>query len=183
MELELRAADEDGVGEVYARGRTVMAGYLDAEELTQEALQDGWLRTGDLGTIDAAGHLRLLGRAKNMIVTDGGKNVYSEEVESAFERVECEELCVLPASHVSVRSALGGEQLTLIIRPRKESNASTLATELAAVNQGLSHYKRVASYLVWEPEFPRTASMKVKRGELAQQVRAAKSAATPLRGA
>jgi long-chain acyl-CoA synthetase len=183
IEIELRGRDADGVGEVYARGRTIMRGYLDADDLTRDALIDGWLRTGDLGTIDASGHVRLLGRAKNMIVTDGGKNVYSEDVESAFERVDCEELCVLPSSHVSARSAPGGEQLTLVVRPRKDASASALAAQLLAVNVGLSQYKRVASYLLWEPEFPRTASMKIKRGELAQQVRAAQGTALPLRGA
>ena len=58
VELELRERDDDGVGEVYARGRTIMRGYLDAPELTREAFVDGWLRTGDLGTIDASGHLQ-----------------------------------------------------------------------------------------------------------------------------
>ncbi|MFI5309415.1 MAG: AMP-binding protein, partial [Polyangiales bacterium] len=82
VELALRDVSADGVGEVYARGRTVMRGYLDAPELTAETLVDGWLRTGDLGVIDASGHLRLLGRAKNMIVTEGGKNVYPEDVEA-----------------------------------------------------------------------------------------------------
>ncbi|MCA9663852.1 MAG: AMP-binding protein, partial [Myxococcales bacterium] len=58
-EIEIRDANELGVGEVWARGPTVMQGYLGEPELTAEAIQDGWLRTGDLGTIDAAGHLKL----------------------------------------------------------------------------------------------------------------------------
>src|SRR5690606_9431778 len=55
-ELELRDVDASGVGEVWVRGPTVMLGYLDEPELTREAIVDGWLRTGDLGSIDAAGH-------------------------------------------------------------------------------------------------------------------------------
>jgi long-chain acyl-CoA synthetase len=183
VELELRDRSEDGVGELYARGRTVMRGYLDAHDLTREAFVDGWLRTGDLGTIDASGHVRLLGRAKNMIVTDGGKNVYTEDVESAFERVDCEELCVFAASHLWPAPSKGGEQLTLVVRPRNETSAQQLVAQLAAANVVLAQYKRVASYLLWEAEFPRTASMKIKRSELAQQVRAAAGGATPLRGA
>ena len=85
---ELRIVDPDahGVGEVTVRGGTVMAGYLDDPALTAETIVDGWLRTGDLGRVDSDGNLRLLGRKKNMIVTEGGKNVYPEDVEAAFER-------------------------------------------------------------------------------------------------
>ena len=51
----------------------------------REALIDGWFRTGDLGSIDVSGHLKLIGRLKNMIVTDGGKNIYPEDIEAAFD--------------------------------------------------------------------------------------------------
>jgi long-chain acyl-CoA synthetase len=180
IELELREVGADGVGEVYARGRTLMRGYLDAPELTREALVDGWLRTGDLGTIDASGHLRLLGRAKNMIVTEGGKNVYPEDVEAAFERVDCEELCVFSARYLWPEQRLGAEQLTLIVRARKGQAAAQLVAQLRRANVGLVEYKRVASYLFWDHEFPRTASMKIKRDELAQQVRAAAGGAALL---
>jgi long-chain acyl-CoA synthetase len=86
VELSLRDQNEEGVGEVWVRGPTVMKGYLDAPELSAEVLVDGWLRTGDLGSVDAAGHLKLLGRKKNMIVTAGGKNVYPEDIENASPR-------------------------------------------------------------------------------------------------
>jgi long-chain acyl-CoA synthetase len=183
VELELRDVASDGVGEVYARGRTVMRGYLDAPELSAQALVDGWLRTGDLGVFDAAGHLRLLGRAKNMIVTEGGKNVYPEDVEAAFEGVDCEELCVFASSFLAASSTAGassarglskrGDALTLVLRPRKQQSASSLLAQVAAANLRLADYKRVSDYVLWDEEFPRTASMKVKRDQLAQQLRAA----------
>lgn len=176
VQLELRDVGADGVGEVYARGRTIMRGYLDAPELTREALIGGWLRTGDLGTLDAAGHLRLVGRAKNMIVTEGGKNVYPEDVEAAFERIDCEELCVFAASYVwpeHAPRALARNALVAVVRPRSGQPAGALAGQIAAANLKLAEYKRVGSYLVWEAEFPRTASMKLKREDLARQVRQA----------
>jgi long-chain acyl-CoA synthetase len=184
VELELRDVAPDGVGEVYARGRTIMRGYLDAPELSAETLVDGWLRTGDLGTIDAAGHLRLLGRAKNMIVTEGGKNVYPEDVEAAFQAVDCEELSVLASSFLQPDAgamtrglATRGDTLTLVVRPRKDQPATALVAQIAAANLKLADYKRVARYLLWEHEFPRTASMKVKRELLARELRdAARSA-------
>jgi long-chain acyl-CoA synthetase len=181
VEIELRDKNAQGVGEVYARGRTVMAGYLDAPELTKEALVDGWLRTGDLGTIDAAGHLRLYGRAKNMIVTEGGKNVYPEDVESVFERVECEELCVFAASYLRPAGKPLAEQLTLVVRPNKQGSLTTLLAQIADANRRLADYKRVALYVLWEQEFPRTASMKVKRDRLAEQIRSSSAEVQPLR--
>jgi long-chain acyl-CoA synthetase len=187
VELELRDVAADGVGEVYARGRTIMRGYLDAPELTAETLVDGWLRTGDLGSIDAAGHLRLLGRAKNMIVTEGGKNVYPEDVEAAFAGVECEELAVLASSLLQLDGsaaprglATRGDTLTLVVRPRKDQPTSALVAQIAAANLKLADYKRVARYLLWEHELPRTASMKVKRDVLARELRSAARAAQVL---
>jgi long-chain acyl-CoA synthetase len=171
VELELREQGPDGVGEVFARGRTVMAGYLDAPELTREALVDGWLRTGDLGTIDAAGHLKLVGRAKNMIVTEGGKNVYPEDVENAFEAVDSEELCVFAANYLWPERGLTAAELVLVVRPRPKQADAALRAAIAAANLRLADFKRVGSYLSWPLEFPRTASLKLKRGELAAAIR------------
>lgn len=180
VELELRDLSSDGVGEVYVRGRTVMAGYLDAPDLTAEALEDGWLRTGDLGSVDASGHLRLVGRARNMIVTEGGKNVYPEDVESVFERVDCEELCVFAASYVWPREQTG-EELIIVVRLQKGQRRERLCAAVVEANKELVDYKRVASVVFWEHEFPRTASMKIKRQELAKQVRASVAQAELLR--
>ena len=183
VELELRDVAADGVGEVYARGRTLMRGYLDAPELTAETLVGGWLRTGDLGAIDAAGHLRLLGRVKNMVVTEGGKNVYPEDVEAAFQALDCEELCVFATSFLAPVEAgargltTRGDTLTLVVRPREGQASSALVAQIAAANLKLADYKRVTRYLLWEREFPRTASMKVKREPLAHELRAAARAA------
>jgi long-chain acyl-CoA synthetase len=85
-------------------------------------LVDGWLRTGDLGVIDAAGHLKLVGRAKNMIVTEGGKNVYPEDIETAFTDLDdCEECCVFAVSYLWPTGALGDERLVLVVRPKSST--------------------------------------------------------------
>ena len=77
--------DELGSGEVLVKGDNVMLGYSD-ESATQEVMKDGWFRTGDLGRLDSSGNLSLTGRIKRTIVTEGGKNVYPEELESLLER-------------------------------------------------------------------------------------------------
>jgi long-chain acyl-CoA synthetase len=173
-DVELREQNEDGVGEVWVRGPTVMKGYLNEPGLTAEAIVDGWLRTGDLGLIDASGHLKLLGRKKNMIVTAGGKNVYPEDIESAFDELnDAEEYCVFAANFVWPKGTMTGEQLLLAVRPKKDVAASALLEQLKKLNTKLSDYKRVQGVLVCSEEFPRTASQKIKRDELAKQLRAA----------
>ena len=64
-----------------------MSHYLDDPELTAETIVDGWLLTGDLGRFDSSGHLQLFGRKKNMIVTEGGKNIYPEDIETVFDGI------------------------------------------------------------------------------------------------
>lgn len=172
VELRLRDVNQEGVGEVCVRARSVMRGYLDAPELTAEAISDGFLRTGDLGAIDASGHLRLVGRAKNMIVTAGGKNVYPEEVENAFAAVDCEELCVLAEHQLRGEpSRITGENLVVVVRARKGQPWPALLSALREANRSLADYRRVRAYVALEREFPRTASLKIKREPLAALVR------------
>ncbi len=176
-EVEVRTANDEGVGEVWVRGPTVMKGYLDAPELTAEAIVDGWLRTGDLGLIDASGHLKLLGRAKNMIVTAGGKNVYPEDIENAFSDLrDIEEHCVFAANYVWSTSKLTGEQLVLVLRPKSGVVVDAAFLErVQKLNTMLRDYKRVHAVVVCDAEFPRTASQKIKREELAKLLAKQKS--------
>lgn len=172
--VDVRIANpaEDGVGEVQITGPTLFAGYLDAPELTQAAFtDDGWLKTGDLGWIDGAGHLHLVGRARNMVVTDGGKNVYPEDVETAFTDVDCEELAITAANFVWPSRSLTGERLLLVVRDEGGLSENLLA-DLRRKNRSLPEHKRAWGVLPWGEEFPLTASMKLKRGVLAEQLRA-----------
>jgi len=86
VEMRIVDPDQDGVGEIVVRGPMVMQGYYKMPEETAQVLsQDGWLRTGDLGKLDNENYLYLAGRIKNLIVTEGGKNVYPEEIENEFQ--------------------------------------------------------------------------------------------------
>src|SRR5437868_776002 len=168
VELRIAAPDADGIGEVSVRSKTVMSHYLDDPELTRETIVDGWLMTGDLGRVDAEGHLQLFGRKKNMIVTEGGKNIYPEDVENAFEGLAVKEFCIFAANYVWPKRELGSEQLVLVLRfePGQELN-DALRREIEARNRRLPDFKRVHALLEWERDFPRTASLKIKRNVLA----------------
>jgi long-chain acyl-CoA synthetase len=171
MEIRVAEPGTDGIGEVCVRSRTVMSHYLDDPELTAETIVDGWLLTGDLGRMDAAGHLQLFGRKKNMIVTAEGKNIYPEDIENAFEGIPVKEFCVFAANYVWPQRTMVGEQLILVLHPELGlSMNDALCAEISRRNAQLLNYKRISGYVVWDQDFPRTASMKIKRAVLAEQI-------------
>ncbi|MCA9582950.1 MAG: AMP-binding protein [Myxococcales bacterium] len=169
---EIRIVDPDahGVGEVQIQGPTVMKGYFEEPELTAESFDGPWLRTGDLGWMDASGHLHLVGRSKNMIVTAGGKNVYPEDVEGAFDGVPCDELAVFASNYLWPGGKLEEESLVAVARVKSEEEPR-FRDELLSRNRRLPEHKRIGGIVRWDDVFPRTASMKLKRGELAQTLR------------
>lgn len=82
MEIRIDSPDPAHIaGELYVKGDVVFAGYYKNPEATAAVLQDGWFRTGDIGTVDADNNIFLLGRSKNMILSESGQNVYPEEIE------------------------------------------------------------------------------------------------------
>ncbi len=149
-----------------------MSHYLDDPELTAETIVDGWLLTGDLGRFDGSGHLQLFGRKKNMMVTDGGKNVYPEDIESAFDGVPVKEYCIFAANFIWPKKELGGERLVLVLHPDlNQEFTPSMKDDVTSRNRSLPDFKRVSGYLLWEKDFPRTASMKIKRNALAEEIR------------
>lgn len=171
VELRVLSPDSEGVGEVAVRSKTVMSHYLDDPELTLETIVDGWLLTGDLGRFDGTGHLQLFGRKKNMIVTEGGKNIYPEDIETVFDGLPVKEYCVFAANYVWPKKSLGGETLVLVLRLEQNQKVdSALLEDISARNRRLPDFKRVGGYLVWDQDFPRTASMKIKRQVLAEDI-------------
>jgi long-chain acyl-CoA synthetase len=171
VELRLLNPDAEGIGEVAAHSKTVMSHYLDDPELTAETIVDGWLLTGDLGRFDGQGHLQLFGRKKNMIVTTGGKNIYPEDIEIIFEGLPVKEHCIFAANYVWPEKKLGHETLFLVLRLEQgQEFTNALKGEIVSLNRRLPDFKRVGGYLVWNADFPRTASMKIKRTVLAEEI-------------
>jgi long-chain acyl-CoA synthetase len=171
VDLRILNPDAAGVGEVAAHSKTIMSHYLDDPELTAQTIVDGWLLTGDLGRLEASGHLQLLGRKTNMIVTEGGKNIYPEDIETAFDGLAVKEYCIFAANYVWPKKELGGEMLVLVVRLENQEFTDSLKDEIVARNRRLPDFKRVTDYVVWGKDFPRTASLKIKRNELAEEIR------------
>jgi len=163
--------DAEGIGEVAVRSKTVMAGYLNDPELTAETIVDGWLMTGDLGRLDPTGHLQLFGRKKNMIVTEEGKNIYPEDIETVFESLPVREFCVFAANYIWPRRSMVGEQLVLALHLEpSQKYGEDLRREITARNNRLLNYKRIHGVVLLDEDFPRTASLKIKRNALAERL-------------
>lgn len=171
-EVRLADLDEAGRGELEVRGPGVFAGYLDDPAATAAVLVDGWLRTGDLAAIDATGHLRIVGRRKDVIVTAGGKNVSPEEVEAKLRGLPVAELAVLAAHRVWPDASGREEALVVALRLGDDADRGAALDALRATNRRLPAHHRARSAVVVPAPFPRTPSLKVRRGELEAAVRA-----------
>jgi long-chain acyl-CoA synthetase len=165
------------VGEIALRGPLVMKGYWNRPDATAEVLRDGWFYTGDLGYFDAAGHLFITGRKKEVIVLSNGKNVYPEEVEAHY--LKCpfiKEMAVLGLEGESG----DGDRLHAVIVPnfevlrqKKIVNAKeVIRFDLEGLSQQIASTKRIGSYEIWHEDLPRTTTRKIKRFEVEKRVKA-----------
>ena len=167
VEIRIDQPDAGGVGEVLAKGANVMKGYFANERATEEALNDGWLRTGDLGRLDDEGNLFIVGRLKEIIVDSNGKNVYPDDLEETYLNDELiEELAVVGLPDGT------GERVAAVVVPKNGTGESKEAVETRVldhfhrVSATLPLYKRVKTIELRDDELPRTATRKVKRREL-----------------
>ena len=153
----------DEKGEILVRGANVSPGYWKGEAKSSD---EGWLRTGDLGEIDEAGNLYFKGREKEVIVTASGMNVYPEDIEVALNR----QPEIRASAVVSFEGAHGPEPLAVLILRDEMIDASEVVKR---ANETLSTHQQVNRWFIWtEEDFPRTATQKVRKGFLAEMVKA-----------
>ena len=174
-EVKIIDPDSDGNGVICIKGPMVMKGYYNNPEATAEVLSaDGWLNTGDVGHQDKDGYLYLTGRAKNVIITEGGKNVFPEEIEDHFQlHSEIEQCCVIGYVKDAARKAEG---IAMIVVPSEElmkgvgsdkALAEKRVNEIVdAVNHEIQQYKRIDKVIVVYEPLPMTSTKKVKRNDV-----------------
>ena len=182
VELKIDAPNPEGVGEVWARGPSVMLGYADDEEATSQVLDNGWLRTGDLGKLDRHGQLTIVGRAKDVVVASSGENIYPDDIEARLGTLShIKELTVL-----GVPDGRGGERLACVAIPDGEASESRserhrLARQsLDAALAKLPKVQRPAVVLLFDAALPRTSTRKVKRNEVRRLIERALASAEPV---
>lgn len=181
VSIRIEDPDPSGVGEVWAKGPNIMRGYFENKDATAATLsEDGWLRTGDLGRLDN-GVLTLVGRAKDVVVTASGENIYLDDTEARIGPIAG----VAEQTLLGVDDPRGGERLAFAYV--LEDGADTSATE-AAVKKALNKLPetfRPQVVVIVEGPLPKTATRKVKRKDvvpLVEAVLAAKSESAPAEG-
>ncbi len=172
-EVLIHDPNEDGEGEIWARGRNIMLGYYKDEEATRDAMTaDGFFRTGDYGKLGPRGEIYITGRKKNLIILSNGKNVYPEEIESEFVAVPG----VIDIIVYEGQSKRGLEYNAIVaeIYPDKEYLEKNGITDAHAYfkkfvdqyNLSAVPYKKVAILKVRDEEFPKNTLRKIMRFKL-----------------
>ena len=166
------------VGEIVVKGPMVMQGYYNMpEETAKMYTEDGFLKTGDLGWKDSEGYVMLCGRAKNLIVTNGGKNVYPEEIEDAFQLID-------DVQQVTVRGYYEGddktsEMIEALIYPSDALYTSlgltrsvtslqpeildAIKRDVSKVNKNFQSYSQITKITILKEPLEMTTTQKVKR--------------------
>jgi len=176
---EFRLAED---GEILVRGENVSSGYWEntAQRATARGKEE-WLKTGDIGEVDADGNLHFRGRKKSVIVTPAGLNVYPEDLEAALRKQPgVRDAVVIPMGREG-----NAEPCAVLLLEEKSSFAPRNSVD--AANVSLAEYQRMRMWLVWpEPDFPRTATGKPRISLIAAralQILAAQQSSDPEKSA
>lgn len=172
IDVMLDQADAEGAGEICVRGPVVMLGYYKNKKATNAVLRDGWLHTGDLGYCDENGNFHITGRAKNVIVTKGGKNIYPEELEAYLNNDP-----VVLESLIFGEARDGDETVVVQVVPDEDAIKEKIGKEklsnddvqkavrdvVGRVNRLLPAYKAIRKVLIRKDRLERTDTQKVIR--------------------
>ncbi|MDR2344032.1 MAG: AMP-binding protein [Spirochaetaceae bacterium] len=174
IEEKILDPDERGIGEVAVKGPVVMQGYYEMPEETSACFTpDGFFKTGDLGYLDRENYLYLTGRAKNMIVTEGGKNVYPEEIENEFQLFDEIDQILIRGYVRNKKSRLEGIEAVVFPSPDffkdtgaavKEQIKKRVSAIISEVNAHLLPYQKIEKTTILDEPMEMTTTKKIKRG-------------------
>lgn len=175
-DIKLRNVNEKGEGEILIKGPTVMLGYYEDKKATEEAFDDGYFCSGDIGTIDDDGYIYITGRSKNVIVTQNGKNIYPEEIEGLLADVPEIAECMVYGKEEKEKKDDKELIITAKIIPNKEKIEELYGKNLSdeeiekiiwnkvkEENKKLTAYKAVKQIEIKKDSFEKTSTMKIKR--------------------
>ncbi len=166
LEVKIDSPDPQKVaGEILVKGEHVMKGYYKNEKDTKTVLQgDGWLHTGDMGTMDEDGTIYIRGRSKTMILTSNGQNIYPEEIEDRLNNMYLvmESLIIESNGHLHALVVPDHDQMQLE-KVEKSELQKIMEENLQQLNKQLAAYERVASVTIYPTEFEKTPKKSIKR--------------------
>jgi long-chain acyl-CoA synthetase len=177
IDMKILDPDERGIGEVIVKGPVVMKGYFEMPEETAASFTpDGYLKTGDKGYLDSENYLYLTGRATNMIVTEGGKNVYPEEIENEFQLYE--EIDQILIRGFVADKKMVKEEIEALVYPNPElknasgqpfsaeENKERIEKIVSEVNQRLQPYQKIIRTVILDKPMEMTTTKKIKRDQV-----------------
>lgn len=171
VQLKLEDVDENGVGEIVAKGPNIMLGYYENPEATEAVMKDGWFHTGDLGRFNKDGYLFIAGRKKEVIVLKNGENVFPSDIEFLVNKLHyVKESILFPRENTKGEIALGikivydPDLIKEIFGDKTEEEYKDLIWEdIKVINQELSVFKRIKELIITTEPLEKTTTQKVKR--------------------
>lgn len=170
VEIKIVDKNEEGIGEIIAKGPNVMLGYFENEEATNAVLKDGWFYTGDLGYIDEEGFLFVTGRKKDVIVLKNGKNIYPDEVETLINKLDIVKECMvfgLPKNNdllLSVKVQYDEEYVKEKYPNITDEELEKVVWEkIKEINKEMPTYKYIKHMILTKEDFVKTTTQKIKR--------------------
>ena len=170
--LKIDNPNEQGIGELIAKGPNVMLGYYENQEATNEVIKDGWFHTGDLARQDKDGYFFITGRMKNVIVLKNGKNIYPEELETLIGKLPyVEESMVFgyPKDDdlvVSAKIVYNKDYVKQNFGDISEEELyNKIWTDVKQINQELTNYKHIKKLIISDEPMIKTTTAKIKRFE------------------
>lgn len=167
MEVRIDSHDPYNItGEIQVRGENVMKGYYKNEEATHEVFtEDGWLKTGDLGTIDANGFIYIRGRSKTMLLSSNGQNIFPEEIESKLNNMPfvLESLIIERNKKLVALVYPDYESLDSLGLNTPENLKTVMDENLKNLNKLVGNYEQVSKIQLYPTEFEKTPKKSIKR--------------------
>ncbi len=179
MQIKIENPDENGIGEICAKGPCVMLGYYNDAQATSEVLKDGWFHTGDLGYYDKNGYLFVSGRKKNVIVLKNGKNIFPEELELLVAKLPfvSENMVYAKITNnndiiVAIKIVYNKELMeSLYPDKNKEDYFDIIWQEIKKINKTLPTYKYIKHLIITDEPMIKTTTQKVKRYEEIKKIK------------
>ena len=175
LQVKINNPNKSGTGEIYIKGDTVMLGYYKNQKLTDEAFDNGWFKTGDIGFFDEDGFLHINGRQKNVIISKSGENVFPEEIEDLLNRSSFIQECMVYGEQDEKHTEIIAVQIVTdaeaFIEYSEKNNVKItpeLVNEIISeavkeTNKELPVFKQIRKFYIRDSEFEKTTTQKIKR--------------------
>ena len=156
---------QNEAGEILVKGDSVMLGYFKNEEATKATFtENGWLKTGDLGIVDANGNVFIKGRSKTMILTASGQNIYPEEIEEFYNNsLYVNEVLIIEENQKLIALIFPNIEYMKSLNIEPTDYANVLRSEMDIINKKLPNYCKVNNLRIQEQEFEKTPKRSIKR--------------------